>query len=346
MNRNSAQTAMGDRYVPEGTKTSRLKFNASIQSATRQAMELDPNVFVFGIGVDGKGGVFGSTKGLVDIFGSKRVFDTPASEQALTALAAGAANAGMRPVLVHQRIDFMLYSMDQIANWISLWHFKSAGRNSMPLTIRAIVGKGWGQGPQHAKSLHTWFAHVPGLKVVMPSSPADAKGLLLASIFSDDPVIVIESRALFDMEEDVPDDPYLIPLGKALIRRSGDAVTVATFGSMTPPCLQAADELAAKGIEAEIVDLRTLAPLDVESVVASVRRTGRLVVAEPGWKFYGAAAEVIASVSEAVGTEMKARPRRVTWPHSHVPMSSPLEAAFYPTAKDVVAACEAAVAGC
>lgn len=326
-------------------KTTRLSFGQAIHAATRQAMELDPKVFLYGIGVDNAAGIFGSTKGLVDLFGRERVFDTPLSEQALTALAAGAANAGLRPLLAHQRIDFMLLTMDQIVNWISLWRFKSAGKAHMPLTIRAIVGKGWGQGPQHAKSLHTWFAHVPGLQVVMPGSPYDAKGLLLASIFSNDPTIFIEGRSLYSMEEEVPDEPYFIELGKAATRRPGDDVTIVTFGSMIPTVLQAADTLAKASISAEVIDLRCLMPLDMNSVLNSVEKTGRLIVVEPGWRHFGAAAEIIAGVAEVHGMRLKAAPQRITWPHSHVPTSAPLEAAFYPTVNDVVQACRAAVTG-
>ena len=172
---------------------SKISFVEAINAALRQSMELDPNVFVFGIGADKKSAIFGSTAGLVQQFGARRVFDTPISEQALTALAAGAAQSGMRPVLVHQRVDFMLYSMDQLVNCVAPWRFVSGGRATMPLTIRTIVGKGWGQGPQHSKSLYSWFAHIPGLQVVTPASPADAKGLLMSSIMSNDPTIFIEA---------------------------------------------------------------------------------------------------------------------------------------------------------
>lgn len=323
--------------------TTRLTFGQALHAATRQAMELDPGVFVYGPSVDGKAGVFGTTTGLADRFGARRVFDTPVSEQALTALAAGAALSGLRPVLVHHRLDFMLYTMDQLVNWISLWHFKSAGKSRMPLTIRTIVGKGWGQGPQHAKSLHTWFAHIPGLQVVMPASPVDAKGLLLSSILSDDPTLFIEGRSLYAMEEDVPDEPYRIPLGQALTRRSGTDVTVVTFGPMVPHVLQAAETLARDGIQTEVIDLRCLMPLDMAAVLVSAAKTRRLVVAEPGWRTYGAAAEIIAGVSEELKDGLKAAPKRVTWPHSHVPTSAPLEARFYPSAGDVVAACKTVV---
>src|SRR6201987_3130511 len=215
-------------------RSTQLSFAQSINAALHQALGLDAGVFVCGIGADTPAGIFGTTKGLVDRFGSKRVFDTPIAEAGLTALAAGAANAGLRPVIIHQRLDFMLYSVDQVVNWMAPWRFMSGGRAKMPVTIRAIIGKGWGQGPQHTKSLHTWFAHVPGLQVVMPGSPADAKGLLLSSIMSDDPTLFIEGRSLFTMQEDVPDEPYFIRLGEALVGRPGRDVSLITMGSWVP----------------------------------------------------------------------------------------------------------------
>jgi pyruvate dehydrogenase E1 component beta subunit len=321
--------------------TKRISFATALRDGLAQAMEIDENVFAYGIGADGKSGIFGTTGGLVERFGKKRVFDTPISEQALTALAVGAANEGLRPVLVHQRFDFALYAADQIVNWMGMWRTISGGRTTMPATIRAIVGKGWGQGPQHSKSLHSWFAHIPGLQVVVPGSPADAKGLLLSSILSDDPTLFIEGRSLFAMEEEVPVEPYFIRLGKAYVRRPGREVSVVTFGSMLPQVIEAAAILSAEGIEAEVVDLRCLAPLDMETVIESVARTGRLVVAEPGWRLYGAGAEIVAGVAETLGTGLKAPPRRVAWPHAYVPTTAPLEAEFYPSAEDVAAACRA-----
>jgi pyruvate/2-oxoglutarate/acetoin dehydrogenase E1 component len=323
-------------------RSTQLSFAQSINAALRQALDLDPGVFVCGIGADTPAGIFGTTKGLVDRFGSKRVFDTPIAEAGLTALAAGAANAGLRPVIIHQRLDFMLYSVDQVVNWMAPWRFMSGGRAKMPVTICAIIGKGWGQGPQHTKSLHTWFAHVPGLQVVMPASPSDAKGLLLSSIMSDDPTLFIEGRSLFSMQEDVPDAPYFIRLGEALVRRAGKDVTLVSMGSMVPLALQAANTLSKASIDAELIDLRCLMPLDIASIIASVKKTGRLVVAEPGWRMYGAAAEIIATVVETLG-EMRSRPRRVAWPQSAVPTSSKLEEQFYPTSDDIVAACRASM---
>lgn len=324
--------------------TTRLTFAQAINAGLRQAMELDDGVFVYGIGADGPTGIFGSTTGLVEKFGAKRVFDTPIAEGGLTALAAGAANSGLRPVLVHQRLDFMLYSVDQLVNWIAPWRFMSGGSAKMPLTIRAIVGKGWGQGPQHTKSLHTWFSHVPGLQVVMPGSPADAKGLLMSSIMSDDPTLFIEGRGLYSMQEEVPDEPYFVRLGEALIRRDGSDVSLVTFGSMVPEAIHAADELARQGVSVEVIDLRCLMPLDTAAILKTVRKTGRLVVAEPGWRVYGAAAEILAIVAETVGREMRSRPRRVAWPQSAVPTSSKLEEQFYPTSKQIIEACRESIA--
>lgn len=317
---------------------SRISYAKALNDAQRQAMEIEPKVFLYGIGADGKSGVFGSTTGLVDQFGPQRVFDTPCSESALTALATGAANAGLRPVLVHQRVEFAMYAMDQIANWIALWRFKSGGLSALPLTIRLIVGKGWGQGPQHSKSLHAWFAHLPGMQVVMPSTPAEAKGLLMSAIFSNSPTVVIEGRNLYSTEEEVPDEPYFIAIGKAFVRRPGRDVTLVSFGSMMMQSLRAADSVAKLGIEAEVVDMRSVAPLDIDTVVQSVARTGRLVVAEPGWSQCGVAGEIIAAVCERMGPELKAAPKRIAWPNSFVPMSQPMEAKFYPDEEDVVQA--------
>jgi len=337
------ETVGSDAAVTRAAATE-LSYGEAINAALAQAMELDEAVFVYGIGADGKSGIFGSTTGLVERFGPRRVFDTPIAEQALTSLAIGAAAAGSRPVLVHQRFDFLLYSADQLVNWMAPWRFISGGRATMPVTIRVIVGKGWGQGPQHSKSLHAWLAHVPGLQVVIPGSPADAKGLLLSSIFSDDPTMFIEARSLYAMRELVPARPYFIRLGEALTRRVGQDVTLVSFGSMIPAALQAAEKLAQEGIEVEIIDLRCLMPLDLDAVIGSVRKTRRLVVAEPGWRMYGAAAEIIAGVAEVLGPRLKSAPRRVTWPQAYAGTSPVFEDEYYPTSAHVAAACKAALA--
>jgi pyruvate dehydrogenase E1 component beta subunit len=202
-------------------KTNNLTISEALDDALLQAMDLDPSVIAFGPGVGTSSQIFGTTKAAFIKYGSSRVFDTPVSEQALTQMAAGAALSGMRPILIHQRFDFMLYSLDAIYNWIALWRYKSAGKSSMPLVIRAIVGKGWGQGPQHAKNMPSIFAHCPGLRVVTPSNPTDAKGLMIASIFSNDPVIFIEERSLHSMKGPVPEGIYFSDLDKSELVAEG-----------------------------------------------------------------------------------------------------------------------------
>jgi pyruvate/2-oxoglutarate/acetoin dehydrogenase E1 component len=329
---------------PSPPPVTRLNFVQAINAALRQSMELDDSIFVYGIGADKKSAIFGSTAGLVQQFGPKRVFDTPISEQGLTAIAAGAAHAGLRPVLVHQRVDFMLYTIDHLVNWIASWRYVSGGRATMPLTIRAIVGKGWGQGPQHSKSLHSWFAHVPGFQVVIPGSPADAKGLLMSSIMSNDPTIFIEFRSLYAMQEEVPDEPYFIRHGQALVRRPGKDLTLVVFGATVSIAMEATEQLEKLGIEVEVIDLRTLAPLDMATVLASVAKTRRLLVAEMGWLKFGAASEIIAAVCEQMGNDLAARPKRVGWPQSFVPTSPALEKAFYPTAENLTEAAKICMA--
>lgn len=299
-------------------------------------MELSDRVLVLGQLVDYKPGVFGTTTGLVEKFGPDRVQDFPVAESVMTSAAIGAALAGMRPVLIHHRLDFMLYSMDAIVNWMSLWRFKSNNESGLPVTIRVIVGRGWGQGPQHSKSLHAWFSHLPGVKVAMPATAFDAKGLLLESIFGEDPAIIIEHRSLFGLSDIVPSQPYRVRFGKAVVRRPGKNMTLAAIGMMVPLALRAATELSAKSIDVEVIDLRTASPLDTNSVCESVAKTGRLVVADPAWRTGSVAGEVIAAVCERLGQDLKANPGRVCLPDSHTPMSSALEEVYYPNEATIV----------
>jgi pyruvate dehydrogenase E1 component beta subunit len=205
------------------------------------------------------------------------------------------------------------------------------------VTIRAIVGKGWGQGPQHSKSLHAWFAHLPGLKVAVPSTAYDAKGLLLESIFGEDPTLIIEHRALFSMQDQVPEIPYRVRFGQAVRRRAGEDVTIAAIGSMVPQALRVADQLRNAGVSAEVLDLRTVSPLDKETICTSVHKTRRLVVADPAWRSVSVAAEVIASTCEVLGTRLAAAPVRICLPDSHTPMSMTLEQEYYPGDDKVLA---------
>lgn len=317
-------------------KNRQITYAESINEATAQAMELDKNVIVLGQLADTPAGIFGTTTGLVQKFGSERVQDFQVAENAMTAAAMGASLTGLRPVVIHQRLDFMIYSLDAIANWLALWYFKSNSKSSMPITIRSVVGKGWGQGPQHSKSLQAWFAHTPGLRVAMPATAYDAKGLLLESIFSESPAIFIEGRSLFTMKTHVPEEPYRIHFGRAAIRRKGSDVTIVALGLMVPFVGRVAADLAKDGIEAEVIDLRTISPWDQKTVLESVEKTGHLVVADPAWKSFGISAEIVSVVTEKVFSSLKAPPLRIAHPDSHTPMSRTLEAAYYPTEANAV----------
>jgi pyruvate dehydrogenase E1 component beta subunit len=256
----------------------------------------------------------------------------------MTGVGIGIALMGMRPVFVHQRLDFMLYSMDQIVNWAALWRYKSAGKSGVPLTIRAIVGKGWGQGPQHSKSLQAWFAHVPGLRVAIPATAFDAKGLLMEAIFGDDPTIIIEGRPLFTMSDEVPEEPYRIPFGRSIVRRVGQDATLVAIGYMVPLALRAAEILADEGLDLEVIDPRTIVPLDERSIVDSVRKTGHLIIADTAWKSFGVTAEIATRVAEEAFSYLKASPIRVALPDGHTPTSVALEKVFYPDENAIVAA--------
>ena len=308
----------------------------AIKQGLTQAMELSDRVVIMGQLVDYLPGVFGTTTGLVEKFGIDRVQDFPVAESVMTSAAIGAALAGMRPVLIHHRLDFMLYSMDAIVNWLSLWRFKSNSESGLPVVIRAIVGKGWGQGPQHSKSLHAWFAHLPGLRVAVPATAFDAKGLLLESIFGEDPTIIIEHRSMFGLSDTVPSQPYRVRFGQAVTRRKGKDITLAAIGMMVPLALRAAARLAEQSIDAEVIDLRTVSPLDTGRICDSVAKTGRLVVADPAWCTGSVAAEIIATVCEREGHSLKANPGRVCFPDSHTPMSSALESAYYPDENSIL----------
>lgn len=321
-----------------------LKYREAIDEATRQAMAADPSIFVFGVGVDDAKGIFGTTRGAYEAFGPSRVFDTPLSEAALTGIGIGAALSELRPLLVHARNDFLLLTMDQIVNNAAKWRYMSGGTLRVPLTIRAIIGRGWGQAAQHSQSLQSLFAHVPGLRVIMPATPHDAKGLLLSALRSDGPVICLEHRWLYDRTGPVPEVPYTVPLGQAAVLRAGADVTIVAVSLMVWEALEAATGLAADGIDVEVVDLRTVSPLDTDTVLASVVKTGRLVVADTSWRSFGVGAEIVARVAEAIPLSLRSPVVRVGLPDAPTPASSALERAFYPGAAEVAAAARRVVA--
>lgn len=315
-----------------------MLFSDALAEATVLAMERDPAVFVMGVGVDDPGGVFGSTRLPHQRFGDARVFDTPISESALTGVAVGAALTGMRPMLVHARTDFLPLTLDQLANHAAKWSYMAGGALKAPLVVRAVIGRGWGQAAQHSQSLQAVVAHFPGLQVVMPSAPADAKGLLLSALTGDHPVVCLEHRWSYGLQGEVPEGWYTVPIGRARVAREGVDVTFVAVSQMVQECLRAAEVLARDGVEAEVIDLRSVRPWDVDLVCERVRRTGRLVVADTGWTTFGISAEVAARVGEALFGLLRAPIRRVGLPAVPTPCAPSLERAYYPGADDLVRA--------
>lgn len=308
-----------------------LKFFQAINEATDLCMARDPSVYFMGLHVptDPKG-IFGTTLGLQQKYGAGRVLDMPTSENGMTGVAIGSALVGMRPIMIHQRIEFALLAVEQIINQAANWHYMFGGQGSMPLVIRMLIGRGWGQGPQHSQSLQAMFAHIPGLKVVMPATPYDAKGLLIAAVEDNNPVIYLEHRWLHNIYGPVPEGHYTVPIGQARVARPGRDVTIVATSYMTIESLRAATYLEKDGIEADIVDVRTLNPIDVPTILQSVRRTGRLVVVDGAWKTLGFGAEVLARVAEELHGTLKAAPRRVTFPDVPSPSTPGLAKYFYP----------------
>lgn len=324
-----------DFYCQNSGEARRIAYSEAIREGLRQALELDHSVFVMGQGVDDPSGMFGATLGLHREFGSERVFDTPLSETALTGVAIGAALGGMKPVYFHNRPDFLTLAMDQLVNHASKWYFMFGGAVSVPLVVWACIGRGWGSAAQHSQALQALFAHIPGLKVLMPSTCFDAKGLMLAAIKDENPVIIIEHRFNFRQIGLVPKKPYTVPIGKGAIRRSGKDVTVIGVSHLATDAYFAAEELCAKGVDVEVIDLRTLKPFDEELVLASVCKTGRAVIADTGWKTYGVTAELAAFVSEKAFGSLKAPVERVACPDLPTPAGYTLEDAYYVGKEDI-----------
>lgn len=277
-------------------------------------------------------------EGLLERFGPERVIDTPVSENVITGASVGAALVGMRPVVVHPMMDFMMYAMDPIINEAANWHYMFGGKSSVPVVIWGIINRGGEQAAQHSQALQALFVHIPGLKVVMPATAYDAKGLMIAAIRDPNPVIYIDDRWLYGIEEDVPEDIYEVPIGKAIVRRSGSNVSVVASSYMAKLAMDAADLLAEQGIEVEVIDLRTIKPLDKALILESIAKTGRLVVADGGWRSFGVAAEIEALVFEEAFQEMRSSPVRVTLPNIPAPASRTLEAVYYPTAENIMGA--------
>lgn len=322
-----------------------LTYGEAIQDALDQAMELSEDVFVMGEGVDDDGGIFGSTKGLAERFGSDRCFDLPLAENAFTGAAVGAAIAGMRPVVVHQRLDFLLLTMDPLVNHAAKWRYMFDGvAGNVPVTVRAIVGKGWGQAAQHSQSLQAMFAQVPGLRVAMPATPFDVKGLLLSSIFGEDPVVFIEARSIYNATGPVPEQPYLVPFGKARIARRGEDITLVANSYLVSEAIRAAESLSDSGVSAEVIDMRTISPWDERTILESVSKTGRLVVLDTASQSFGVSAEIATTIYQKAFGLLKSPIERVTLPDTPTPCASNLEQLYYPTAETVCQAAQRALA--
>ena len=300
-------------------------------------MERDSSVFVYGLDVTDHKGIFGTTLGLEEKFGRDRCFITPLSEDAMTGFALGAAINGLRPIHIHQRVDFMLLGMNQFSNMYSSCRYMSDGMLKAPIVVRGIIGRGWGQSCQHSKSMHSVLAHIPGLKVIMPTSPRDAKGLLTSAIRDNNPVICLEHRWLYDIEGDVPAEELVIPLGKARIVKQGIDLTIVATSWMNIEALKATEIIESNhNVRIEIIDPRTIYPLDTEAVVSSVQRTGHCIIADYDWVFCGFSAEVAAVVSEQCFSSLKSPVSRIGFAHTPCPTTRSLEQAFYPNSIDII----------
>jgi pyruvate dehydrogenase E1 component beta subunit len=325
------------------SKNRKLQYSLAINEALHQMMAKNKSIFLIGQGVKSPWYVGNTCQGLLEKFGPERVIDTPVSENAITGAAVGAAIAGMRPVVVHPRMDFMMYAMDPIVNEAANWHYMCGGNISVPVVFWGIVNRGGEQAAQHSQAFHALFAHIPGLKVVMPSTPYDAKGLMIAALKDNNPVVYIDDRWLYKHEEVVPEDIYELEIGKGIIRKRGADLTLVSVSYMVSESIKATQELEKEGIDAELIDLRTVKPLDEKLIIKSIKKTGRLVIVDGGWKTFGMAAEVAALAVEKAFAYLKAQIKRVALPDTPAPASRTLEKTYYKSSEDIVRAAKEVV---
>lgn len=316
--------------------TRQITYAQAINEAIDISLYKDPSVFLIGLGVTDPIGVFGSTKGLKEKYGNDRVYDMPISENAVTGICLGSSLVGMRPIMTHMRLEFAITAMDQICNQAAKWHYMFGGRYKAPITIRMIVGRGWGQGAQHSQSLHNWFAHIPGLKVVMPATPHDAKGLLISSIEDDAPTIFIEHRWLYNISGYVPEEYYKLTIGEPNIIKAGSDITLITSSYMTLDGKKAIEKLEEFDISVEHIDLRTISPINYKPIFDSVKKTGKLIVCDQGTKSSGFAAEVITKVLENEFDSLTSKPIRITLPDLPTPTSRALSNYYYPQPEHII----------
>lgn len=307
-----------------------LRYADAVNEALALALAARPEMMVLGQGVDDPSAMFGASRGLRERFGAERVFDTPVSEEGVMGVCVGAAMSGMRPVYMHNRPDFILLAFNQLVTHASKVHYIDNGQTNVPMVVWSAIGRGWGSGAQHSQAIHGLLLGVPGLKIVLPSSPYDAKGLMLAAIADNNPVLIFEHRWLMRKDGIVPEGHYQIPLGKAALRRQGTDLTVVGVSHMIELAYQAAQRVAAEGISAEVIDLRTVKPLDQAAIRESLERTGRLLVVDTAWEMGGLCAEIGCLAAEKWFRLLKAPVKRIGWPDQPAPAGFALEQFFYP----------------
>lgn len=316
----------------------KLSYADAIKEAIEQAMELDENVFLMGQGINDKAGMFGATADIYQKYGENRAFDTPLAETGLTGVAVGAAMAGLRPIYCHNRPDFLMLSMDQLVNHASKYNYMSGGNCPIPMVVWAVTGKGWGSAAQHSQAVQGLFMHIPGLKIVMPTTPYDAKGLMLQAIADNNPVLFLDHRQIYNQKGNVPKKMYKIPFGKGVIRKEGTDITILGISAMLPESLKAAEELEKIGITAEVLDLRSIKPFDLQLIVDSVGKTKRLIIADTGWTTGGVSAEIAAQVYQQTFRFLKAPIERIALPDLPTPAAYTLEDAYYKNAENIIKA--------
>ena len=322
-----------------------LTYRDALREGIREEMMRDERIFILGEDIAGYGGTYAVSKGLFEEFGEKRVRDTPLAEEAITGAAIGAALAGLRPILELMTVNFSLLASDLLVNSAAKFHYMFGGQPQIPLVVRMPGGGGAQRGAQHSQMLESWYAHIPGLKVVMPATPYDAKGMLKSAVRDPNPVLFIEHELLYNVKGEVPDEgvDYTVPLDRGEIKREGQHVTIITFSRMLHVTLQAAEELAKEGIEAEVIDLRSIRPIDIDLILDSVKKTNRVVIAEEGWKYYGTGQGLAALIYEFAFDYMDAPIQHINGADVPMPYSKVLERAALPNKSNVVNAVKAIV---
>ena len=322
-----------------------ISYADALFEATVLEMRRDPDVVVMGLGVDDPKGMYGTTLNLHHEFGPDRNFDTPLSEDAMTGVAIGAALAGLRPIHVHQRMDFLLLTMNQLINMAAKQSYMSAGQHRVPIVVRGIIGRSWGQGAQHSQAFHSFFMHVPGVKVFAPTTPYDAKGCLIAAVRDDNPVIFMEHRMLYNLRGFVPVEAYEVTPGRARRLTEGDDITIVAVSHMVVEAVRASHALAETDIRAEIIDPVSLSPLDMDTIIDSVEKTRRLLVVDHSWTMCGAGAEIVAQTYERLQGRVSFQARRMGYPATPCPTTKPLEMLFYPNTRSIALAAFGMVRG-